>query len=113
MCCFLMIRRPPRSTLFPYTTLFRSEGKKADIEDKAIPWREGDEVLVEIVEPHMYEVDDAVAKIDGYVISVKGAGPFVGTKRLVRIEEAGRTAASAVLIDVTPEEEAKDRKSVV
>src|SRR3712207_8359519 len=72
MCCFLMIRRPPRSTLFPYTTLFRSEGKKADIEDKAIPWREGDEVLVEIVEPHMYEVDDAVAKIDGYVISVKG-----------------------------------------
>src|SRR4029434_3518715 len=25
---FLMIRRPPRSTLFPYTTLFRSRGKK-------------------------------------------------------------------------------------
>src|SRR3712207_8618213 len=23
-CLFLMIRRPPRSTLFPYTTLFRS-----------------------------------------------------------------------------------------
>src|SRR3712207_8070819 len=23
-CCFLMIRRPPRSTRFPYTTLFRS-----------------------------------------------------------------------------------------
>src|SRR2546430_17044165 len=28
-CCFffLMIRRPPRSTLFPYTTLFRSPAK--------------------------------------------------------------------------------------
>src|SRR3712207_7365546 len=25
LCFFLMIRRPPRSTLFPYTTLFRSE----------------------------------------------------------------------------------------
>src|SRR6267378_7452718 len=24
---FLMIRRPPRSTLFPYTTLFRSSGR--------------------------------------------------------------------------------------
>ena len=24
---FLMIRRPPRSTLFPYPTLFRSSGK--------------------------------------------------------------------------------------
>src|SRR3989441_7296420 len=26
---FLMIRRPPRSTLFPYTTLFRSGGATA------------------------------------------------------------------------------------
>ena len=26
---FLMIRRPPRSTLFPYTTLFRSQVKDA------------------------------------------------------------------------------------
>src|SRR3712207_8074954 len=26
-CVFLMIRRPPRSTLFPYTTLFRSCGR--------------------------------------------------------------------------------------
>src|SRR5256886_8533695 len=32
-----MIRRPPRSTLFPYTTLFRSEGEgeRGDIEDAA------------------------------------------------------------------------------
>src|SRR2546427_6337060 len=27
---FLMIRRPPRSTLFPYTTLFRSRGSRRD-----------------------------------------------------------------------------------
>src|SRR5690348_17907173 len=27
---FLMIRRPPRSTLFPYTTLFRSEDVDRD-----------------------------------------------------------------------------------
>src|SRR2546427_11881205 len=27
---FLMIRRPPRSTLFPYTTLFRSPGTGPD-----------------------------------------------------------------------------------
>src|SRR2546430_10238181 len=27
---FLMIRRPPRSTLFPYTTLFRSSLELAD-----------------------------------------------------------------------------------
>src|SRR3712207_3919204 len=30
---FLMIRRPPRSTLFPYTTLFRSDLHEATLED--------------------------------------------------------------------------------
>src|SRR3712207_9102161 len=30
-----MIRRPPRSTLFPYTTLFRSERRPDDILDQA------------------------------------------------------------------------------
>src|SRR4051812_49446455 len=29
-----MIRRPPRSTLFPYTTLFRSYPKKKGIKDE-------------------------------------------------------------------------------
>src|SRR6202046_5876179 len=29
VCFFLMIRRPPRSTLFPYTTLFRSPDLQA------------------------------------------------------------------------------------
>src|SRR2546422_2574795 len=42
-----MIRRPPRSTLFPYTTLFRSRGRpggerKLDAEDGATPRLVGD-----------------------------------------------------------------------
>ena len=74
------------------------QGVNDEILEEAVPFREGDEVLVHIVEPHMYNVDDAVAKIDGYIISVEEGGRFVGTKRLVRIEEAGRTAAVAVLV---------------
>src|SRR5688572_30971898 len=35
-----MIRRPPRSTLFPYTTLFRSRGREADPVDLALAGRE-------------------------------------------------------------------------
>src|SRR2546429_5518514 len=31
---FLMIRRPPRSTLFPYTTLFRSDARRGDLVDE-------------------------------------------------------------------------------
>src|SRR2546422_6854204 len=32
-----MIRRPPRSTLFPYTTLFRSPGRAQERAHQAIP----------------------------------------------------------------------------
>src|SRR3989304_7699926 len=35
---FLMIRRPPRSTLFPYTTLFRSGLKIGTDTNDAIPF---------------------------------------------------------------------------
>src|SRR3712207_9518798 len=38
---FLMIRRPPRSTLFPYTTLFRSARERAASE-KCRPRRGGE-----------------------------------------------------------------------
>ena len=77
------------------------EGTRDEVEERALPFREGDEVLVTIVEPHMYNVDDAVAKIDGYIVSVTGGGRHVGEKRLVRIDEVGRTAATAVLVDPT------------
>ena len=75
------------------------EGSVDEVEERALPFARGDEVLVHIVEPHMYTEDDAVAKIDGYIISVAGGGGHVGEKRLVRIEEVGRTSASAVLVD--------------
>src|SRR3712207_7385355 len=34
---FLMIRRPPRSTLFPYTTLFRSAARHRSIHRQMAP----------------------------------------------------------------------------
>src|SRR2546421_8709848 len=39
---FLMIRRPPRSTLFPYTTLFRSEvSARYQCAERLRAWRTG------------------------------------------------------------------------
>jgi len=80
------------------------EGTVEEVRERAVPFQEGEEVLVTIVEPHMYNVDDAVAKIDGYVVSVTGAGRHVGEKRLVRIDEAGRNSARATLVGVGPAE---------
>src|SRR2546423_10946627 len=41
---FLMIRRPPRSTLFPYTTLFRSrrlDHRRSQIQDRQTTYAPG------------------------------------------------------------------------
>src|SRR5476649_1646211 len=51
---FLMIRRPPRSTLFPYTTLFRSAHEMSDL------WRHlpqvADELAIIRSEEHTSEL---------------------------------------------------------
>jgi ribonuclease G len=77
------------------------EGDREQVLERALPFREGEEVHVEIVEPHMYSPGDAVAKIDGYIISITGGTKYVGEKHLVRIEEVGRTSAVASLLDVS------------
>lgn len=74
------------------------EGTRAEISEHAVPFRAGEEVHVHLVEPHMYNEDDAVAKVDGYLIDVVNGVQFVGEKKMVRIEEAGRTIATAVLV---------------
>jgi ribonuclease G len=73
-------------------------GTRAEIEERALPFQVGDEVLVGIEEPHMYNAEDAVARVDSYIVSVTGGGPFVGDRRLVRIESVGRSAATASLV---------------
>src|SRR3712207_9323626 len=49
---FLMIRRPPRSTLFPYTTLFRSvQFFRSQRKDSGSPWIRPTNTSEMIVEP--------------------------------------------------------------
>src|SRR2546430_10957637 len=68
-----MIRRPPRSTLFPYTTLFRSFGR-------AIRLGEGDEVRDV---PHPL----APGGIDLYDFALGDTTTIILPQRAVRSEE--------------------------
>jgi ribonuclease G len=72
-------------------------GSREQIEERALPFKVGEEVLVKIDEPHMYNADDAVARVDSYIVSVTGGGRFVGERKLVRIERVERAAAVASL----------------
>src|SRR3712207_8863461 len=65
-----MIRRPPRSTLFPYTTLFRSEQLGGDEEEPALgqaeaqPGQEGGERGRQHHLPHQRQPAQTVGAAD-------------------------------------------------
>src|SRR6202012_4717811 len=77
-------------------------GTRTEMEERALPFRVGEEVLVKIDEPHMYNDADAVARIDSYIVSIVGGGPYVGERKLVRIDEVERAAAIASLLGGAP-----------
>src|SRR3712207_7005422 len=64
MFFFLMIRRPPRSTLFPYTTLFRSQFKQGDALAKGILIERNLRLVAHIVKKYSYpnkDIDDLIS----------------------------------------------------
>ena len=73
-------------------------GERETIEARALPFRPEDEVLVTIEEPHMYNADDGIARIDSYIVCVSGAARMVGQRKMVRIESVERASAIASLL---------------
>ncbi len=79
------------------------EGTRAEIDGDSVPFADGDERTVKISEPHMYNITDGVARVDGgYPVVVGGAIGYVGQQHKVRIDRATRTAAYATLLDAKP-----------
>src|SRR3712207_9056086 len=76
-----MIRRPPRSTLFPYTTLFRSEMLRATLGDEV----EGAEVLVVSPATNQSKVAFWVSDPDQAIAEAEAAQ----TETVERLEEQG------------------------
>jgi ribonuclease G len=74
-----------------------SEGKPAEEEPQAAPVERGQELEVELEEAHLHAETDAIARLDGYVITVADAAAKVGETVPVRVEDVGKTSARAVL----------------
>src|SRR3712207_8405706 len=80
-----MIRRPPRSTLFPYTTLFRSllHGRHAVVRGKLNPAAAGHRVLLQLRVPEGYwkNVDgDRTDDRGRYVLRFRARGDRKSTR---------------------------------
>jgi ribonuclease G len=79
------------------------EGTRADVDGDAVPLKEGTEQRLKISEPHMFNLSDGVARLDGgYPVVVGGAISYVGQEHRVRIDRATRTTAYATLLDAKP-----------
>jgi ribonuclease G len=76
-----------------------AKGPVARLEAKSLPVAPGDELDVRLEEVHLQNEADAIARLNGYVVAVAGAGSRVGENVKVRIERATRTVAYAVLAD--------------
>src|SRR2546429_3443169 len=80
-----MIRRPPRSTLFPYTTLFRSLLLREELADR------GDVVRLQAVERAHREVE----LLDRYLVeAVAGGLPAAGGPPRQKTEPKSTTPKS-------------------
>src|SRR3712207_4172122 len=88
-----MIRRPPRSTLFPYTTLFRSSSRRARVRVHPPGWRSDDVQhpwaalllgahQIEVLQPVGVRVDHVLAIELPAVVAVL-AEAFVSCDRLL------------------------------
>src|SRR5258708_4542868 len=95
---FLMIRRPPRSTLFPYTTLFRSlsfsaaaQGTAADYPNKPVrmivpfPPGGGTDILARVVSNKLTEVSKWTVVPDNRA----GAGGTIGITEAAKAAPTG------------------------
>jgi ribonuclease G len=82
-----------------------SEGKAEAAQ--AGPVERGQELDVELEATHLHEETDAIARLDGYVITVAGGAQKVGEKVAIRIEEVGKTSARAVLASTNGEKPKK------
>lgn len=85
------------------TMRVRAIGTREEVERQARPVQTGQEIDVKIEEPHQSNPEDGIARVEGYVIDIQGAGRMVGQRVRVHVTGAFRTFARARLVSAREE----------
>ena len=54
---------------------------------------------MDVIEPHLNNPVDGIARLDGYIIDIENGGRFIGQRVRVKIEKMFKTYAKAVIED--------------
>ncbi|MFZ5591136.1 MAG: TRAM domain-containing protein, partial [Bacillota bacterium] len=71
---------------------------QADIQANTLPVTPGQVLEVRIEEPHAVNLHDGIARLDGFILDVEGAGALVGEVVPVEVSKVHRTYARARLL---------------
>jgi len=77
----------------------RAMGTREEVEAKALPVRLGQVLEVKVEEPHVSNLWDGIARVEGYVLDVEGGAKLVGEKVRVEVTKVHRTYAKARVVE--------------
>lgn len=84
--------------LHPEDIKIKAFGSKENLENLAMPVKEGQILMVFIEELHVTKPNNGIARVEGYVIDVEDGAAFLGEQVQVQICKTYRTYAKARLI---------------
>jgi len=71
---------------------------QSDIDAHILPVKPGQILEVLVEEPHTNNYDDGIARVNGFVLDIEGAGELVGSTVAVEVDKVFRTYARAKLL---------------
>lgn len=82
-----------RDDVAPGEVKIVGRGMRTELENMALPVREGEVLELDVREAHVSNPADGIARIEGYIVDIEGAGRFVGQRVRVQIVRTFRTYA--------------------
>jgi ribonuclease G len=73
-------------------------GTMEEVQRKALPVQEGQVLNIQVEEPHASNPRDGIARLEGYVLDIEGAGRHVGEKLQIEITRVYKTYAKGKMM---------------
>jgi ribonuclease G len=93
---YIAIQSDPKLPLD--TFLLIAEGSVGQIKEAARPCRVGDLIDLIIEEQYLHNRNDAISRLDGYIVQIIGGGKHLGERVKIRIKSVSKTSAVAEII---------------